>query len=160
MDEIRNQKGLVKIEFIALRKEIQEKLDQGWSNARIWRLLRSEKKYLGSISHFNFQVNKYLVKIHEKSKEIDSEEKSNGEAFGESLNDYVCQKKWRIHRSEIIAQCSFIQEKLDQGWPRSHIWRVLWSEAKFTGSKLLFVKIVTEYFSLKQEEKEDEEFIN
>ena len=46
---------------------------------------------------------------------------------------------------EFRANIPLILEKLDQGWPASHIWRFLKAEGKFTGSERHFwLLIVTQ----------------
>ena len=59
----------------------------------------------------------------------------------------------RIFKKELIAQSDYIQEKLDQGWPAHNIWRLLWSDTKFTGNKDQFRKLVSKYFANSQLDK-------
>ena len=48
-----SKRGMIRVEFLALRSEIQDKLDKGWPVSRIWGLLRSGNRYSGGQRHFN-----------------------------------------------------------------------------------------------------------
>lgn len=49
-----------KIEFLALKKEISEALEKGWSITAIWETLRDEGSFTASYNTFRLYVLKYL----------------------------------------------------------------------------------------------------
>lgn len=49
-----------KVEFLALREEISEALEKGWSVTAIWETLRDEGSFTATYNTFRLYVLKYL----------------------------------------------------------------------------------------------------
>ncbi|HCD9516336.1 TPA: TraK family protein [Legionella pneumophila] len=65
--------GKSKVEFLAMRKDISEALEKGWSMTIIWETLRDEGSFTATYNTFRLYVLKYL----------------NGQKSGYSQNESV-----------------------------------------------------------------------
>lgn len=63
-----------KVEFLALREDISEALEKGWSIAIIWETLRDEGSFTATYNTFRLYILKYLSgqKVGYSNKEINN----------------------------------------------------------------------------------------
>ncbi|KTD60469.1 plasmidic transfer origin protein TraK [Legionella santicrucis] len=78
-----------KVEFLAMRQDISEALDKGWSMTVIWGTLRDEGSFTATYNTFRLYVLKYL----------------NGQKPGYSRNDLV------EHRAKQLVEKSSMKKE-------------------------------------------------
>lgn len=74
-----------KVEFLALREDISEALEKGWSVTAIWETLRDEGSFTASYNTFRLYILKYL----------------NGQKPGYSQKDAIEQRPKRLVETHV-----------------------------------------------------------
>lgn len=143
MRKRKTRRGYLFVEFLAQRSKIQEKIDLGWPIAHVWDYLRFRREFSGSKTQFSRLIKKYIstpvyleyspentnIKLNENDPKASNDGNEDGTLFEKKEKS-----AWGDNRVEFIEHLPEILEKVEKGWTRVNIWKLLRSEEKYSGS--------------------------